>query len=315
MLCTLVRCSPSGAAALLLCSIAGTASAYTLVEANGGGFVSPDNGQNRVDMAVTRQAQGAGESASGLKRLRVGPIGGGPIAGADLSGSAYAAPGVLKARIDGSTFIAPFADNIPTVTHGAPIADGSFSSRFVDTVNLTSSTLAVGTPVQFNFTVNMHVVTNRPGHNGPDASGWDSGNFYFHYFLGSGIDTMYRFPNGLYKSVPSFEFSLPMTVSGLVGDTLTLGAELSVGADARAGWYLDRGGFLTTYGTNQETHIDASNTARLYLDAITPGLELVAESGHDYAISAVPEPGTWALLGGGLCVLAVARRRASAPRR
>ena len=51
-----------------------------------------------------------------------------------------------------------------------------------------------------------------------------------------------------------------------------------------------------------ETHIDVSHTA---------GATLVAESGHDYSISAVPGPATWLMLLAGLATPgALVRRRA-----
>jgi hypothetical protein len=54
--------------------------------------------------------------------------------------------------------------------------------------------------------------------------------------------------------------------------------------------------------------MDAGNTARLYFDVLTPGASLVSQSGHDYSVSAVPEPASLALWALGLVGLIGYRR-------
>ncbi|KQW45539.1 MULTISPECIES: PEP-CTERM sorting domain-containing protein [unclassified Roseateles] len=300
-------------AALSLCCFTAT-HAVVVVEATGNGYVSGDNAGTRLPMTVIEQPLAGGRSASGARDMVIGSATR-AFAGAAISGSSFAAPGVLKAKVDGLSFVNAVAPGIPTISNGTPVAVGSFGGSFVDTVLLSSATLAAGTPVQFVYTVNLHATSNGAGHVGPQFSGYDSGTFYFDYFMrGSGggvnIDTMYHYPNGLYQKVPNSSFSHPITVNGVIGEVMTLGAQLSVSADDRAGWYGDGAGNLSWYGDLQQTHLDASNTARFYLDAVTPGLDLIAESGHDYATTAVPEPGSWGLLALGLGMVWLKRKRA-----
>lgn len=300
--------------AVALGCCAGVAHAVVVVEATGSGYVSGDNASTRLAMTVTEQARAGGRSAAGARDLVIDSATD-VFAGAAISGSSFAAPGVLKAKIDGLAFVTSPGPNIPTLSNGTPVAAGSFGASFADTVLLSSSTLAAGTPVQFVYTVSLHATSNGAGHAGPQFGGYDAASFYFHYYLyigGAYIDRMYHYPSGLYQSVPNSAFRFPVTVNGVIGEVITLGAELSVSADDRAGWYSDRGGSLTWYGELQETHLDASNTARFSLDAVTPGLQLTAESGHDYATAAIPEPGTWILFALGLGILTgIARKRAA----
>jgi hypothetical protein len=50
----------------------------------------------------------------------------------------------------------------------------------------------------------------------------------------------------------------------------------------------------------------AGNSAHFYLDVLTPGLSLTADSGHDYSNAAIPEPSTAGPFAGGILWLATA---------
>lgn len=297
-------------AALALGCCAGSAQAVVVIEAFGSGHVSVDNASTKLMMDVTEQTLGGGRSVSGVRDIVIASATD-VFGGAAVSGSAFAAPGVLKAKVDALAFVRSAAPGVSVSKAYAPVAVGSFGGSFSDTVLLSSATLAAGTPVQFVYTVELHATSNGAGHAGPQFGGYDSGAFYFDAYLGSSgganLGLMYHYPNGAYQKVPNASFSYPRTVNGVIGDVVSLGATLSLGADDRAGWYGDGTGNLTFYGDLQETHLDASNTARFYLDAVTPGLDLVAESGHNYATAAVPEPGTWLLLALGLAVVGASR--------
>jgi hypothetical protein len=57
---------------------------------------------------------------------------------------------------------------------------------------------------------------------------------------------------------------------------------------------------------------DFSNTGHIYVYSTTPGVTVLSESGHDYAlptVGAVPEPATALLLSGGLWMVWLGRRR------
>jgi hypothetical protein len=86
----------------------------------------------------------------------------------------------------------------------------------------------------------------------------------------------------------------PILASTTVGSSFSLRAILS--AQARYGGG-PGGGSVTT---------DFSRTAYYYADALTPGVFLTSDSGHDYsrpAVEAVPAPGSLALAGTGVLVL------------
>ena len=55
--------------------------------------------------------------------------------------------------------------------------------------------------------------------------------------------------------------------------------------------------------------IDLLNTVPFFADALTDGVSLIAESGHDYGRSAVPEPASLWLLLAGLALLLVLQRQ------
>lgn len=76
---------------------------------------------------------------------------------------------------------------------------------------------------------------------------------------------------------------------------------------------------LNVFAKNGDA-MNAGNTARLYFDVLTPGASLVSDSGHNYSISAVPEPAAWLLFSGGAALLclrrsaAAVRERSASPR-
>lgn len=64
------------------------------------------------------------------------------------------------------------------------------------------------------------------------------------------------------------------------------------------------GGFMALEGRSEA---DAMNTFSTYLTPVTEGVQLLAESGHDYSVpTAVPEPGTWSLMLFGLVLIGAA---------
>jgi hypothetical protein len=205
---------------------------------------------------------------------------------------------------------------VPTVTHGTPRATLGVNASFTDAITLGSGSLPVGADVNYRIEWRLHASTNDPGHQGPQFSGYDNAQWALGLQLGPYRYAEY-FPNWLYRTIPSRDTTFVVDYAGKVGDVLPLSAALSVAADNRSGYFTDAGGSLTSWGSlgwhsgTDQTVIDASNTLRIYLTPLTPGLEMASLSGHSYA---VPEPGTYALMLSGLLGLAVARRRPRAKR-
>lgn len=150
----------------------------------------------------------------------------------------------------------------------------ALDASVTDALSFSSSTLAPGSNVAFTITGVLHSViqTNHIlcNANGPNAwaamtiNGVGSGRWY-HSTCGDGSDVM--------ESTLTFH----STVGGHFGIATTFQLVADSIIQKPAG-----GSYVTT--------VDAQNTARLYVNVLTPGVSFTSDSGAAYSAAAVPEP-------------------------
>ena len=187
----------------------------------------------------------------------------------------------------------------------------SVNERHVVTVQdqllVTSATLAFGTPVDLTFSLGYNGTTSYVQSPDPvtGPSMWMGGLVVFTLDanptsgaqpLNLALITNQGLPAG-----PTSDFASGV-VHSTVGATINFQQKLDMQADAT---YFD--------SEDREVTVDFSHTFKLYADPALPGVSLVSQSGHNYSVSAVPEPGHAALLLLGMGLLGV--RKAFAARK
>jgi len=208
--------------------------------------------------------------------------------------SAFAGPGVLKLRVDTEAFVnaLPFYE---------PRVYSSVGARMDDALLVTSSTLSPGTLTDYNVTLSIEVAHSNPIYYKPE--GFPHGTLDFGLSFGAGGGTGFHVPIDFGGPSASWPVDNPMSIfqvytgQAAVGDSIPI----SMGISAAAQEWVRQGD-----GIVYRTFIDGSHTVTLFVDAVTPGVSLVSESGHDYSTNAVPEPSTFAL--GSLALAALAAR-------
>jgi hypothetical protein len=201
---------------------------------------------------------------------------------------ASAAPGVLEVKVDALAFI----DALPFY-HPRVIA--SAGARLTDNLVVTSPTLPNGTPIDYTVTLRVWIGHDVPVWYKP-SGGPAPGTFTLNLYYGTSGGTNLFLPvdfGGPSVSWPvdnPISYTQPYPGTAAVGDNIGLYLNVAAGAQQ---W--------VTVGDSiyHQTHIDASNTIEVFVDSDTPGVELVAESGHDYSISAPESPASlsgWATL-------------------
>lgn len=159
-------------------------------------------------------------------------------------------------------------------------AGGSFSDEWL----IQAPGLADGTPLQLNFTIHI------------DGSFSSVRTQYGTPLLANAavnlvaqdqartIGTQYFNWDGLTQPVGDYTWS----VNTAVGHTLELTAQLSAI------------GRLDNFATTDTVYADFGHTVRLVLAPPDSGVSTVSLGGHDYALSAVPEPKAWLMVLAGL---------------
>jgi MYXO-CTERM domain-containing protein len=277
--------------ALLLAALVLTpvqASATVILTFTSQFYTSLDGGITQEPVDITRTSQGSSRSATwsggqsdqtcfgpGLSQCFTGV--------ATTDGQAFVDIGVLKLEWSAEATASPTAYGPPFVIGQNPwtavARGGGPLISFSEDVTLTHPTLPVGSPVSFLATVVL------------DA--FMFGNAQANLQVFAGFNCCGTFPAGG-GYVQSF------VVNGMVGDVLPVGMTLTSGGQAAAGFSLGRE--LDSAGFR------GFNSANLYLDAQTPGLEISSPSQHDWSTPPdAPEPE--GLLAGALLVAPALRRR------
>ena len=168
-----------------------------------------------------------------------------------------------------------------------PRAEGLMRLSFADSGVVTSSTLALGTPVSMTFLSSLAASYFASGRVG------DGKNFALAEFDGTIQDqtTLARQGSILVFGTPGNTAATYLfTLDTAVGRVLSLNGFM----DVRAGAYID--GLSAPGDVLATSSIIASHTAHFYYEP-TADLSLVAASGHDYAApSAAPVPETSSII-------------------
>lgn len=206
-------------------------------------------------------------------------------AAGSASGWASAQPGVLRAF-----------DQLQVASlAGATVQERNYAG-VVDSVHVSSAILPVGTPVTLHLDLAFNAAYTSSGLTnfmpvGLNATLAANDGTHSAYLYTDGPTQ----PNGVWGSLPDL---VSATFATTVGADFSLDQRLSVDGQVS---YVD--------GYGQTLVIDASHTARFYVDAPS-GVQLISVTGHDYAsASPVPEPSGAALLPVGALVLGICVRR------
>jgi hypothetical protein len=228
-------------------------------------------------------------------------------ASADTQLIANLAPGQMHAfASSGASITTPLVNGRNTRGYSA------LSVSSLDQLNFFSSTLPPGSTVDFTITGVLHstLAFNQTGACGAGqvpaalASMGISGGL-------QGIGAAPLFAPGTFTHSSCGQGNNLMTATQLVHAPLG-GAPYGIVTDfvvvADAG-FVDSPFLPAGYSARQT--VDASNTANLVINVLTPGVTFVSNSGYAYQplSNGVPEPATWILMISGFGALGIALRR------
>ncbi len=174
--------------------------------------------------------------------------------------------------------------------------DTGLSTTFEDFIEVTAPGLAAGTPVTYNFSLNIDGTSGITPQPRPGAtSGLSVG---FNAFMDQAWPSPVARQRKIDWQMSQGDGVFSQTFVAVVGELVRIRGTLYAGAQAG-----------TSNGTS-DAWADYMSTARFTLTPDVAGANTVGVSGHDYTVSVVPEPSSAVLfVMGMLYALAIWRRR------
>ena len=217
--------------------------------------------------------------------------------GSNANGWAEGGAGVI--RMDSAVHVEAAVGYVP---QGYFLQEAQQNSGvgITDQIHVNSTTLALGTAVDLTVTLSFAQIVSLS----EPASLYLAGGYFATYQANAGNGTsVYLTANGQDNMNATGSSAILHT---FVGQYINLAESMSGGVRAT---YID--------GVVRSGHADASHSAHFYVDSLTDGVTLSADSGHDYAssVTTVPEPSSTALMIAGAGLIGwVVRRRDQTPR-
>jgi hypothetical protein len=176
-----------------------------------------------------------------------------------------------------------------------------FNLNAQDDLQLSSATLARGTPVDVRFTLTLSSQVTQQG----ESFAGHGGVLASLGFNDEGAPPLgLRIEDFTETGAPALR-NVTTTISLRVGSTYRLTQQMEMSGYGMASGF---GVSLDPMPVNWSLDVLADHTSYAYVDVLGDA-RLIAASGHDYALLAVPEPGPWALMLAGLGALAGLGRR------
>src|SRR5450432_39530 len=203
--------------------------------------------------------------------------------GSTSSGSTDASAGLISMH-SSSNAVDPVAHGYVT-TEDMMVTQQHDTATLTETLQVLSTTLALNAPVDLLFSLSFaQTVTSSEPLSGFMTAGYQAA-----------LSASDQLVDGLQLNSTALTTGILHT---FVGQTINLSQTMFGGTDAE---FFD--------ATARSVEADA--TGHFYIDSLTSGVTLAAQSGHDYATpmaAPVPEPSSLALLSGGLLLVAWSRR-------
>jgi PEP-CTERM motif len=166
-------------------------------------------------------------------------------------------------------------------------ASATAQGSFADAIVVTGAGLAVGTPVSYRVDFSIDGTLSSP-------------SFEIGGFLNASAGATVRLTDLQSGQQVSFDWDASRQANGVYSRTL----DTQVGHTLQILGLLNTSAGVTHYAQlGRSAEADYFHTARYALAPSVAGLNTVGASGHDFAVSSVPEPANWALFGAGLMAL------------
>jgi hypothetical protein len=171
-----------------------------------------------------------------------------------------------------------------------------FDLKAQDDLQLSSATLAPGTLVDVRFTLTLSSQVTQQG----DLFAGHGGVLVSLGFNDEGAPPLGLGIQDFTETGAPANRTVSTTISLLVGSTYRLTQQMEMSGYGLASGY---GVTQAPMPVSWSLDVLADHTSYAYVDVLGDA-RLIAASGHDYALLAVPEPGTWALMLAGLGTMA-----------